>query len=229
MGLIAEAGRFFTGYNLLLLGQAAATTLALSAVGCVVGSLGGLALALARGSRAWAVRPFGLLAALYVELFRRIPFLVTLLLVFFATQAMRLDLSLFTVALVSVCLIATAFLAEIARAGLASVNRTQVEAAAVMNFPPAMTLRRVVLPQAWRVILPPAFSFFILFIKDTALASQIGVVELTDAGKVLADKGFSATLVFGTVLVLYFALSYPLACLGAYLEIRLAPDRTARG
>jgi polar amino acid transport system permease protein len=97
-----------------------------------------------------------------------------------------------------------------------------------MNFGLLDTVRYVVLPQAWRVILPPAFGFFVLFIKDTALASQIGVVELTFAAKVLNNKGFSAALVFGTILVVYFAISYPLARLGAHLEVRLAPSRHRR-
>ena len=66
-----------------------------------------------------------------------------------------------------------------------------------MNFGLLTSVRYIVLPQAWRVILPPAFSFFVMFIKDTALASQIGVVELTFAAKVLNNKGFSAALVFG--------------------------------
>jgi polar amino acid transport system permease protein len=94
-----------------------------------------------------------------------------------------------------------------------------------MNFSLLQTVRYVVLPQAWRVILPPAFGFFILFIKDTALASQIGVIELTYAGKVLNNKGFSAALVFGTMLALYFLISYPLTRLGARLEARLVKTR----
>jgi len=94
-----------------------------------------------------------------------------------------------------------------------------------MNFSLIETVRYIVLPQAWRVILPPAFAFFVMFIKDTALASQIGVIELTYAGKVLNNKGFSAALVFGTLLLLYFFISYPLARLGAHLEARLAGAR----
>ena len=97
-----------------------------------------------------------------------------------------------------------------------------------MNFGLLTSVRYVVLPQAWRVILPPAFGFFVLFIKDTALASQIGVIELTFAAKVLNNKGFSAALVFGTILVVYFAISYPLARVGAQLEARLAPSRHRR-
>jgi polar amino acid transport system permease protein len=86
----------------------------------------------------------------------------------------------------------------------------------------------VVLPQAWPLILPPIFGYFVLFIKDTALASQAGVLELTAAGRILNTKGFPAFLVFGTVLLLYFALSYPLARLGAELEARLGASRHPR-
>jgi polar amino acid transport system permease protein len=148
------------------------------------------------------------------------------MLVFFAFQALKFDVSMFTVALFSVCLIATAFITEIVRAGLDSVHRNQWDAAAAMNFTYIETLRYIVVPQAWKVMLPPAFSFFVLFIKDTALASQIGVVELTFAGKVLANKGFPAALTFGTVLVLYFLLSWPLARFGRWMEVKLATTRT---
>ena len=75
------------------------------------------------------------------------------------------------------------------------------EAAATLNFSYLEALRHVILPQSWRVIVPPTFGFLVLFIKDTALASQIGVMELTSAGKVLNDKGFSSGLVYGVGLV----------------------------
>ena len=76
-----------------------------------------------------------------------------------------------------------------------------------------------------QVILPPAFAFMVMFIKDTALASQMGVVELTFAGKILSNRGFSATLTFGVILLAYFILSYPLTRLGRYLEKRLGASR----
>jgi polar amino acid transport system permease protein len=82
-----------------------------------------------------------------------------------------------------------------------------------------------VLPQAWKVILPPAIAFGVMFIKDTALASQMGIVELTFAGKVLVNRGVPPALGFGAVLLCYFALSYPLTRLGAHLERRLATSR----
>ena len=94
-----------------------------------------------------------------------------------------------------------------------------------MNFSYLEILREIIFPQAWKVILPPAFAFFILFIKDTALASQIGVMELTFAGKVLNNKGFSPVLVFGTILILYFILSFPLDRFGKYMEQKIASSR----
>lgn len=223
--LAEELPRFFSYYNDIFLLEALLTTFLLSAGGCVIGTVVGFVLVLVRRSKARLMLPLRLLVIVFVEMFRRIPFLVTLMLVFFAFQVSGLDISLFLVALISVCLIATAFIAEIVRSGLDSVHQTQWDTAAAMNLPMRLTLMQVILPQAWKVILPPVFSFFILFIKDTALASQIGVVELTYSGKVLNDKGFPALLVFGTILILYFILSYPLARLGAWMEVRLAPAR----
>jgi polar amino acid transport system permease protein len=147
------------------------------------------------------------------------------MLVFFASQSSKLGLSTFSVALVSVCLIAAAYLGEIIRSGLESVHRNQWEAAQTLNFNYLETLRYVIVPQGWQIIVPPTFSFFVMFIKDTALASQIGVMEMTSASNVLTSKGFSAAFVYGTVLVLYFALSYPLSRFGKRLERKLAATR----
>ncbi|GMQ75054.1 MAG: amino acid ABC transporter permease [Gammaproteobacteria bacterium] len=223
--IIEEAPSFFSYYNGVLLLEAMLATFLLSAVGCVIGSVAGFFFAATRRTTSPALMPLRGATVLFVELFRRIPFLVTLMLVFFVFQIMKIDVTVFTIALVTVCLIATAFIAEIIRGGFEAIHRNQWDTAAAMNMSLWQTLRHVVLPQAWKIILPPIFSFFILFIKDTALASQIGVVELTYAGKVLNNKGFSAALVFGTILILYFALSYPLARFGTWIEVRLATSR----
>ena len=223
--LSSELPQFFGYYNLLFLAKATLATVGLSAIGVVTGTIAGSGLALLRLTSSRWLAPARWLAVLVTELFRRVPFLVTLMLVFFASQLSGLDLPLFVVALVAVFLIASAYLSEIIRAGLESVHRNQWDTAAAMNFSLVTTVRYVIAPQAWRVILPPAFGFFVLFIKDTALASQIGVIELTFAGKVLNNKGFSAALVFGTLLLIYFLISYPLSRFGVWLEARLAPSR----
>lgn len=222
---VGEFPSFFTFYNCLFLLKAMAATFLLSTFGCAIGLAIGFLVAVVRRLRGSVFVPAHGLAILFVEFFRRVPFLVTLMLVFFAFNLARVEISVFSVALVSVCLISTAYIAEIVRAGFESVHRNQWDAAAVMNFGLFQTLALVVVPQAWPVILPPAFSFFVLFIKDTALASQIGVVELTYAGKVFNNEGFSAALAFGSVLVLYFALSYPLTRVGRWTEARLAGAR----
>ena len=216
---------FFSYYNDTFLLKALFTTFSLSLCGCLFGVIAGFVLAISRRSSSLVLLPIRIGAGLFVETFRRVPFLVTLMLIFFGFQLTKFEAPLFVVALASVCLIATAYITEIIRSGLASVHQNQWDAASTMNLSVMQTLAYVIVPQAWKVVLPPVFSFFILFIKDTALASQIGVVELTYAGKVLNDKGFPAFLVFGTVLVLYFILSYPLTRLGAFLEARLAPSR----
>lgn len=223
--IIEEAPSFFSYYNAIFVLEAMLATFLLSAVGCVVGSLAGFFLAATRRTTSGLLIPLRVLTVTFIELFRRIPFLVTLMLVFFLFQILKVDISVFTVALITVCIIATAFIAEIIRSGFEAIHRNQWDTAAAMNMSLWQTLRYVVMPQAWKIILPPVFGFFILFIKDTALASQIGVVELTYAGKVLNNKGFSAALVFGTILILYFALSYPLARFGSWMEARLATSR----
>lgn len=223
--LLSEIPRFFTPSNVEFLAAAAGRTLMMSVLGCSIGFAIGFALVCIRMTRTPWLLPLRAVVIGYVELFRRIPFLVVLFLVLFGIQIFNPTASLFTIALVGVCLISTAFLSEIIRAGFESVPRQQIEAAQVMNFSLPQTIFMVIAPQAWTVIIPPAFAFMVMFIKDTALASQMGVVELTFAGKILSNRGFSATLTFGAILLIYFALSYPLTRLGRWLEKRLGAAR----
>jgi polar amino acid transport system permease protein len=227
--LLDELPRFLTYYNGRLLLQGLLTTLLLSLVGVVGGVVLGGGLALARVTEGGLLRPLRLLAVVYAETLRRLPFLVTLMLVFFGFRFLRVDLDAFLVSVVAVVLISAAYLGETVRAGIQAVHRNQWDAARSMNMGPLTTLRHVVLPQAWRVIVPPTFAYFLGLIKDTALASQLSVLELTYAGKLLRTKGFSGALTYGTILGLYFALSYPLARLGSALELRLAAARAGRG
>lgn len=220
--LIEETPLFFNYHNVVFLGQAMARTLGMTLIGCGVGFAAGLLIAVVRLSNARVLLPLRMLVIAYVEFFRRIPFLVILFIVLFVIEPLIPGTSLFGIATVSVCLLSTAFLSEIIRAGFESVPQAQVETAKTLNFSALQTLAMVVLPQSWRVILPPAAAFVVMFIKDTSLASQLGVIELTFAGKMLVNRGFSPVLGFGAILVCYFILSYPLSRYAAYLERRLA-------
>lgn len=213
---------FFSYHNLVFIAQATGRTLAMTFIGCSVGFFFGFCIAVLRQSTAPLLQVFRWLAIAYVEIFRRIPFLVILFIVLFVIEPLMPGTSLFGIATVSVCLLSTAFLSEVIRSGLESVPPQQVEGAKALNFNALQTLVMVIMPQAWKVILPPAAAFVVMFIKDTSLASQLGVIELTFAGKMLVNRGFSPVLGFGVVLICYFALSYPLSRFAAYLETRLA-------
>ena len=213
---------FFNYHNLVFLLQAAARTLGMTVIGCTVGFVCGFLIAVLRRSSIVWLYPVRLAGIAYVEFFRRIPFLVILFIVLFVIEPMIPGASLFVIATVSVCLLSTAFLSEVIRSGLESVPPQQIEGAHALNFNAIQTLFMVILPQSWKVILPPAAAFVVMFIKDTSLASQLGVIELTFAGKMLVNRGCSPVLGFGVVLLFYFALSYPLSRWAAYLEKRLA-------
>ena len=214
-------GDLFSPETLAFLAAALGRTLWMTFIGCTIGFVIGMGLAILRRTRA----PLRWAAALYVETFRRIPFLVILILVLFSVQAFAPDLSLLGIATIAVTLAATAYLTEIVGAGLDAVPRPQIESAEVLGLSWFDTLRHVVLPQAWSVILPPAAAFMVMFVKDTALASHLGVVELAFAGKILVNKGFSPLAGFGAVLVLYALISWPLGRIASSLESRLAASR----
>jgi polar amino acid transport system permease protein len=226
--LIHQIPRFFSPGHVELLAEAMGTTLALTFIGCITGFLLAFLLVFLRQTPGYLGLPLRIVAIFYVEIFRRIPFLVVIYLVLFFIQAFVSDASLFTIAVVAICIYATAYTAEIIRGGFDSVARQQIEAATAMNFSRWRTLTHVIIPQSWPVILPPAVAFAVGFIKDTALVSQVGVFELTFRGKELNNEGFSGILVFGTISLLYFAMSYPLSRWGRWLEKRLAPSRSQK-
>jgi polar amino acid transport system permease protein len=219
---------FLSPANLGFLAAAAGATLGMTALGCGVGFLLAFALVFLRQTPgAWAL-PLRVLCIAYVEVFRRIPFLVVIYLVLFFIQAVTTGASLFAIAVIAICLYAVAYTADIIRGGLESVPQAQVEAARCMNLTRWQTTTQVVLPQAWPVILPPALAFAVSFIKDTALVSQIGVFELTFRARELNNAGYPGVLVWGTVALIYFLLSFPLSLLGQHLESRLATPRGQR-
>ena len=230
--LVDEAPRFYTYWNLLFLGEAALNTLLVSFFGCLIGYAIGFVIATLRVARVNPVGPVRWLFIVYTELVRRIPFLVLLLCVFFAFQLSGADTTLFVIATTAVALRMSSLAAENVRAGYDAINPRQWEAAIAMNIPPLTTLFRIILPQAWRIILPPSTIHTVSMIKETSLISQIGFLELTFAARMLTQRGFSALICFGTVLILYFIISWSFARAGRYAERRLVHEArvpTGRG
>lgn len=222
--LIAEAPRFFGYWNLMFLATAAGNTLIMSVAGCGLGLLLGLALAVLRADRVVGFAPLRWIAIVIVEVFRRIPVLVLLLFVFFTFQLLGVSLAALAVGTIAIILRASSLFAENIRAGIESVHPNQWDAAEVMNLSPMQTLWLTVLPQAWPVILPPLTIGMVGMVKATSLASQISVLELTFAARQMNQRGFSALIAFGTILVIYFVISWGVARLGALVERRLVPQ-----
>lgn len=224
---LAEAPRFYTYWNMLFLGQAALNTILVSLIGCLIGYLIGFVVATLRLAAIMPAAPVRGLLITLVEAIRRIPFLVLLMCVFFGFQLSGANQSLFVVAVTAVALRMSALAAENIRAGYEAVHQRQWEAAAALNIPPIQALFRIILPQAWRIILPPSTIHTVSMIKETSLVSQIGFLELTFAARALNQRGFSALICFGTILVAYFVISWSFAQVGRRLEKKLVHE--ARG
>lgn len=199
-------------------------TLGLSAIAIGLGLVLGLALALMRYS---GVKVLDWPAYVYIEFFRTTPPLVQIVWLYYGLPALiGQDLDAFGAAAVALGLNIAAFFAEIFRAGIAGVDRTQWQAARVLGFSLADTLRFIILPQAARNILAPTGTTVIYLIKGTALASAIGTPELLRVGQLIANETFRPVETLTIVAVAYFVLTYPIALVFLGLERRLAAGRT---
>ncbi|WP_454858253.1 amino acid ABC transporter permease [Promicromonospora soli] len=158
--------------TLPLLGQAAMITLLLGITSFVFGSVLGLGIALARLS---SFRVLRYLAVAYVSVVRGTPLLIQILLIYFGLPQLGLVIAPIPAAIAALALNGSAYLSENFRAGVLSVHRGQREAAHSLAMTYGQTMRRVILPQAMRIAVPPVGSRFIAIMKDTSLASVITV------------------------------------------------------
>jgi polar amino acid transport system permease protein len=198
-------------------------TLKLGFVSVSLGLLLGLVLALVRRSH---YRLLNWLTYAYIEFFRTTPPLVQIVWLYYGLPLLfGFDLGGFGAAAVALGLNVAAFFAEIFRAGIAGVDRTQWQAARVLGLGFADTLRFVILPQALRNVLPPIGTTVIYLIKDTALASAIGTPELLRVGQLVANETFRPVEALTIVAVAYFVITYPIAFGFAALERRLSAMR----
>lgn len=212
--VLAEGTRWKAG--LLLTGLI--LTLEISLCSIILGILIGLFTGLARLSSNPAPK---WLAIGYIELIRGTPLLVQIyIFYFFVGQVFKL--SNFMAGVMALSVFAGAYVAEIIRAGIQSIHKGQMEAARSlgMNYPQSM--RYIILPQAFKRILPPLAGQFISLIKDSSLVGVIALVELTRAGREIGTSTFNYFEVFFTVAALYLILTFSLSMLVQYLERRFA-------
>lgn len=191
-------------------------------VGIVLGTLLTLDAAIAR-----------MLTRGYVEIFRGLPILVTVFMVYFGLPAINPELEFgpLTATAIALILWGSAQVAEATRGAVQSIPREQHEAAAALGFGWVGRHRSVILPQALRRLLPPLVSLLVNIIQNSTLAAVIGGIELLQAGKAQTERltfyppagigEIHAFEIFAFVALLFFVISFPLTRLAAYLEKRL--------
>lgn len=219
-----------------VLGKGIGITLMVTLVAFAAACLLGLGLALAGLSRHRLLRQA---ARLYIEVMRGVPIIVLLLYVAFAaTPAVVMawnwiggwaglaelrarDVPLLWRAVIALTLAYSAFLAEVFRAGLASVDRGQIEAAQALGLGGWLRFRFIVFPQAFRTILPPLGNDFVAMVKDSSLVSVLGVADVTQLGKVTAAGNFRYFETYNMVALIYLTMTIGLSLLLRRLEKRL--------
>jgi polar amino acid transport system permease protein len=197
----------------------------IAALAMVGGTVLGLGLALMRLSR---IAPLRGLAWFYIWFIRGTPVLLQLVFLYDALPSMNIRLDSFTTAVLGFALNEAAYSAEIIRGGILSVNRNQSIAAAAFGMRPFRTLRRIVLPQAMRAIVPAMTSETINVIKGTSIASVIFVNELTFRSQQIVGQNFKFFTVFAAAGILYLAVTSMVAALQIYLERKYNFDVESR-
>ena len=208
---------------------AAWTTLWIAVVAQTIGVIIGLFLALMRMSRypflSWPAR-------FYIWLFRGSPLLVQILILYFGLPevfpAVVPYITVYSAGLIAFSLNEGAYMAEIVRAGITSVDPGQMEAAKSLGMRYSLAMRRIVLPQAARVIVPPLGNEFNNMLKTTSLASVIGLFELTYTAQVYGSQGF---VIFELLIVstfYYLLLTTLWGYIQNWIEGRMDPDRTTK-
>ncbi|MBR0667069.1 amino acid ABC transporter permease [Roseomonas hellenica] len=190
--------------------------------------LSALAFGLAAGfvialGRMAAAAPLRLLARCYVELFRNTPALIQLIWFYYAFPiVIGVQLTPFAAAVIGLSLNTSAYAAEIFRGGMQAVPRGQWEGASALGMTHAAVLRRVVLPQVLRLMLPAFTNRAIELAKTTSLASVLAVQELMYQGRLLSATYYRPMEILTTVALIYFMVIWPGSLLSAWLERRLA-------
>lgn len=181
----------------------------------VLSTLLGLLWAMMRVS---GIRALSGVSAVLINLIRGIPIIVLLFYLYFVMPDFGVTLTALQAAILGLGIAYSAYQAENFRAGIEAIDKGQVEAAQTIGMGWWLTMRRVILPQAVRIVLPPYGNIMIMLLKDSSQASTITVAELALQGKLIASSTFKNTSVFTLVALMYLTMSIPLILLVRHLE-----------
>ena len=211
-----DFGVIFDNFDTLL--QAFLVTIVLALFAELLGIVLGLVLALMKIGRS---KLLSAPAQVYIDVFRGTPLLVQIIFIYFATPNIGIRIeSLFFAGLVALTLNSAAYVAEIFRSGIQSIDKGQMEAGRASGLTYGQTMRHIIVPQAFRRVIPPLTNEFVMLIKDTSIVSVIGLEELLRSARVIQSATASATPLVAAALF-YLAICLPLIYLANGLERRL--------
>ncbi len=194
-------------------------TLYIFVIAIILGFIIGLIMALMRLA---PIKILNWIAKIYVDAIRGTPFIVQLFFIYFGINSLQvISLNNTTAGIITVAINAGAYFAEIIRAGIQSIDKGQTEAARSIGFTSGQTMRFIILPQAFRRMLPTITNQSIISLKDTSLLSIIGIADLTQQGQIQAAATFEAFKIWLTVGVIYFIIIYLLSILANFVERRI--------
>lgn len=203
-------------YTFILMGLAA--TFGVTFLSFAIGAVLGFPAALLRMSRFLAFRS---VMVVVIAIVRSIPPIVWLFIVFFGIGSGAIRLPPFIAALIVFGIISAVNMAEIYRGSILSIHKGQFEAANALGLTPVQTLRDVVIPQMLRICIPPSTTYLIGLLKNSSIASTIGVMEITFRGIIVSEQMLSGLGVFAFVGLIYIVISLPIAVLSRHLDARL--------
>ncbi|MEX0807170.1 MAG: amino acid ABC transporter permease [Dongiaceae bacterium] len=200
--------------------EGALVTLELSVLSMIVATVIGLLVAVGRLSK---IGPLDWALQTYVEIWRNVPLIVQLLLIYFTLPEIGLTLPAFWAGVLGLSLNLGAYLSEVFRAAIGSVDKGQRDAAVSIGMSRLTAFRRIVLPQALLIALPTLGGYFISLLKDCALVSFIAVNELLRNGTILISSTFRSMEIYVMVAMIYFVMSFVSSRIVRWLELRMTP------
>lgn len=210
----------YVGYCLPQLTLGLKLTLQMTILSLVLAVIVGMVTCLFSISKA---KPLHWIAGVYLSLIRGTPLMVQAFFIYFGiTGAMHIRISPFSAAILVLCLNAGAYLSEIFRSGIAAVNKGQMEAARSLGLPYGVAMRKIILPQAIRIVIPSVLNQFIITLKDTSILSAIGCGELMRQGQLIVARNYQSFRTYAIVAVMYYIVVVVLTKIFQMFERRLS-------
>jgi His/Glu/Gln/Arg/opine family amino acid ABC transporter permease subunit len=203
---VESLGPLFAG--LLMTVELTFVVMALSLVFALLVALGGM-------SRFW---PLQWLVKGYIEIIRGTPLYLQLIYIYYVLPVLGIYLNPFAAGAIAMTLNYSAYISEVYRGGIQAIGRGQHDAAAALGMTGPLAMRRIILPQAIRIVIPPLGNYFIGCFKDTALCSAVSIQEVMFTAQIIAAQSFQYFTLYTVVLVMYLGVSFPAARLVGYLE-----------